>query len=107
MKHFMIRYTRSDATEAEWHRDIAAFIAALESDADLKGKIVYRCMKMRDQPDYIHLAAAVEEQAIKALQGKEFFQRYNEKTRAIAAGGVSVTPLEIVAETASFAATSI
>ena len=39
MKHFMIRYTRSSASEADWHRDIAGFIAALDGDPDLKGKI--------------------------------------------------------------------
>ena len=100
MKHFMIRYTRSSASEADWHRDIAAFIKALDDDPDLKGKISYRCMKLRDAPDYVHLAAAADEQAVKALQGKEFFKRYTEKTREVSGGGVTVTPVEIIAETA-------
>jgi hypothetical protein len=53
-------------------------------------------------PHY-HLAAAVDEQAIKALQQCEFFKRYTEKTRLIAGGEVSVSPLEIIAETAPLA----
>ena len=100
MKHFMIRYTRSSGDEADWHRDIAGFIAALDGDPDLNGRISYRCMKLRDAPDYIHLAAAADEAAVKTLQGKEFFKRYTEKTREVSGGGVTVTPIEIIAETA-------
>jgi hypothetical protein len=100
MKHFMIRYTRSNGTEQDWHRDIAEFIAALDGDPDLKGKISYRCMKLRDDLSYTHLAAAADEQAIKALQSKDFFKRYTEKTRLVAGGEVTVTPIEIIAETA-------
>ena len=36
MKHFLIKYTRTNGSEEDWHRDIAAFIAALDSDPDLK-----------------------------------------------------------------------
>jgi hypothetical protein len=99
MKHFLIRYTRIDGSEEAWHRDIAAFIAALDNDPDLKGKIVYRCMKLRDEPRYYHFAAAADEQTIKALQQREFFKRYTEQTRLVAGGEVSVSPLEIIAET--------
>ncbi len=99
MKHFMIRYTRNGA-EADWHRDIAGFIAALDGDPDLKGGIGYRCMKLQGTPDYIHLAAAADEDAVKTLQGKEFFKRYTEKTREVSGASVTVTPIEIVAETA-------
>ena len=84
--------------ESDWHRDIAGFIAALDGDPDLKDRISYRCLKLRDAPDYIHLAAA-DEQAVKTLQGKEFFKRYTEKTREISGGAVTVTPIEIIAET--------
>jgi hypothetical protein len=100
MKHFMIRYTRSNSAEEEWHRDIAEFIAAIDADPDLRGKITYRCMKMRDDLNYYHLAAAADEQAIKALQSRDFFKCYTEKTRLVAGGEVMVTPMEIIAETA-------
>jgi hypothetical protein len=99
MKHFLIRYTRVNGSEQAWHQDIAAFISALDDDPDLKGKIVYRCMKVRDDSHYYHLAAAVDEQAIKALHQRAFFKRYTEQTRLVAGGEVSVTPLEIIAET--------
>ncbi|SRR5258708_5413808 len=100
MKHFLIKYTRTSGSEEAWHQDIAAFIAALDSDPDLKGKIIYRCMKVRDDSSYYHLAAAVDEQAIQALSQREFFKRYTEKTRLVAGGEVSVSSLEIIAETA-------
>lgn len=100
MKHFMIRYTRNNGAEQDWHRDIAEFISQLDGDPDLKGKITYRCMKMRDDPSYTHLAAAADEQAIKTLQSKDFFKRYTEKTRLVAGGDVVVAPMEIIAETA-------
>jgi hypothetical protein len=101
MKHFLISYTRTGESEEAWHKDIAALIAELDNDPDLKGKISYRCMKVRDAASYYHLATASDEQAIKALQQRDFFKRYTEKTRLVAGGEVSVSPLEIIAETAA------
>ena len=100
MKHFMIRYTRSNGTEADWHRDIAEFIANLDSDPVLRGRISYRCMKNAKDSDYYHLARAADEQAPKDLQQRDWFKRYTEKTRLVAGGEVEVLPLEIIAETA-------
>jgi hypothetical protein len=62
MKYFPIRYRLANGTETEWHQDIARFISALDDDPDLKGKISYRCMKMRDDSAYYHLAAAADDQ---------------------------------------------
>jgi len=76
------------------------FIAALNNDPELKGKITYRCMKNRDDASYYHLAAAADEQAIKTLQQRDFFKHYTEKTRQVAGGEVVVTPIELIAETA-------
>ena len=76
MKHFLIRYRLQNATPETWHKDVAEFIAALDGDPALKGKISYRCMKIRDSADYLHLATAADEQAVKALQQSAFFSRY-------------------------------
>ena len=100
MKHFMIKYRRQNASEDAWHKDVADFIAALDADPALRGKITYRCMKSREGSDYYHLATAADDQAIKALQQSPFFARYTEKTRQVAGGAVEVMPLEIIAETA-------
>ena len=66
---------------------------------DLRGRIAYRCMKGREGPDYYHLASAVDDQAIKSLQEREFFKRYTAKTKSVAGGTVEVVPLEMIAET--------
>lgn len=100
MKHFMIKYQFANGTAEEWHREVARFIAALDGDPDLKGKIRYRVMKNRDDSGYFHLAAAAEEAAVKTLQSRDFFKHYTEKTRAVAGGEVTVTPIELIAETA-------
>ena len=99
MKHFLIRYRLQNATPETWHKEVADFIAALDGDPVLKGKISYRCMKIRDSADYLHLATAADEQAVKALQQSAFFSRYTEKTKQAAGGNVEVLPLEIIAET--------
>ena len=99
MKYFMIKYRRTSGNEADWHQDIANFIAALNSDPAVKGRISYRCLKRKDGIDYFHIAGAADDQAVKALQQSAFFPRYNEQTRQIAGGEVEVIPLETVAET--------
>jgi len=99
MKHFLIKYQLRNGVKEEWHRDIAAFISALEADPVLKGRIAYRCMKSGDGADYYHLAAAADERAIKDLQEREFFKRYTERTKEVGGGVVEVLPLEIIAAT--------
>jgi hypothetical protein len=100
MKHFMIKYQFAHGAADEWHREIGRFIAALDADPELKGKITYRCMKNRDDSSYCHLASAADDQAVKALQQRDFFKHYTEKTRQVAGGEVVVTPIELIAETA-------
>jgi hypothetical protein len=101
MKSFLIRYRLQNASPEAWHKDVAEFIAALDGDPALQGKISYRCMKIGNSADYMHIATAVDDQAVKALQQSAFFSSYAEKTRKVAAGAVDVVPLEIVAETKS------
>jgi hypothetical protein len=103
MKHFMIRYQFANGTTQDWHLEIRRFISALNNDPDLKGKITYRCMKNRDDSSYYHLATAADDQAVKTLQQRDFFKHYTEKTRQVAGGEVVVTPIELIAETASTA----
>ncbi|HTA99117.1 MAG TPA: hypothetical protein VK804_01455 [Bradyrhizobium sp.] len=102
MKHFMIKYQFANGTPEEWHREVARFITALDTDPELKGKISYRVMKNRDNASYFHLAAAADEAAVKALQSRDFFKHYTERTRQAASGGeVTVTPIEVIGATAS------
>ncbi len=100
MKQFLIRYSLKNGSAEEWHADIAQFIAAIEDDPELHGAISYRCMKRKDGADYYHLATPRDEAAVKALQSRDFFKRYNERARAVAGGEVEVIPLEHVAATA-------
>jgi hypothetical protein len=97
MKHFLIKYRLQNGSQDTWHQDITEFISALDGDPALQGKISYRCMKSGS--DYYHLATAMDDQAIKALQARAFFSRYTEKTKLVAGGAVDVLPLEIIAET--------
>jgi hypothetical protein len=99
MKYFMIKYQFKGGSEEEWHREIGRFVAALESDPVLKGKISYRSTKHKGGTDYYHLAAAADEQAVKALEDRDFFSRFKEQTKIASGGGVEVLPLEIIAET--------
>lgn len=100
MKHFMIKYQFANGTTEEWHREIGRFISALDNDVELRGRIIYRCLKNRDDSSYFHLASAADESAVKTLQGRDFFKHYTEKTRQVAGGDVVVTPIEWIAETA-------
>ncbi len=100
MKYNMIRYQFANGTPEDWHREVARFIAALDGDPELKGKIGYRVMKNRDDSSYYHIATVVDEAAVKTLQSREFFRAYQAKTRSVAADGqVTVTPIEVIAET--------
>ena len=98
MKQFLIKYRLKNGSEPQWHADIARFIAALDADPALKG-ITYRCMKHRGGTDYYHLATAADDEAVKALQSRDFFSRYTEQTKHTAGGEVEVLPLDVVAET--------
>ena len=101
MKYNMIRYQFANGTPEDWHGEVARFIAALDGDPELKGKIGYRVMKNRDDSSYYHIASVADDAAVKILQSREFFKVYQAKTRSVAADGqVTVTPIEVIAETA-------
>ena len=101
MKRFLITYSHraENGSVEDWHRHVKEFIAAVENDAALKGRITYSCMKAKEGSAYYHLAEAADDDAIKALQQNDWFKRYTEETKRVAGGEVLVTPLEIIAET--------
>jgi hypothetical protein len=103
MKHFLIKYRFQNGSPEDWHREIKRFIAALDSDPLCAGKIAYRCMKAGDGSGYYHLASVADEETSKAVQSRDFFAAYKEKTHHYAGGAVEVLPLEIIAETATVA----
>ena len=100
MKQFLIKYRFQNGSQETWHGDIAEFIAALDSDPELRGRIGYRCFRGRDGTDYYHLASPKDEQAPKILQSRAFFSDYTAKTRHASNNAVEVVPLEVIAETA-------
>jgi hypothetical protein len=101
MKRFLIQYTyRLEAGSVEdWHRHVREFIAAIENEPTLKGRIGYRCMRVKDSPNYFHIAEARDDDAANALQKHAFFKSYTEETKRVAGGTVTVSPLETIAET--------
>ncbi|EJN13214.1 hypothetical protein PMI42_03457 [Bradyrhizobium sp. YR681] len=100
MKHFMIRYEFRNGSTEEWHREIGRFIKAIDNDPELKGRLSYRCLKNRDDGQYFHLASVTDDAAQKTLQSREFFRQYQEMTRKVAGGEVTVTPIEMIDATA-------
>ena len=102
MKHFLIKYQFKDGSPEAWREEIQRFIAAVEADQALNGRIAYRCMKAENgSGEYYHLAAAADEEAAKALQQRDFFKRYTEETKRVSGGTVEVLPLAIIAETSA------
>jgi hypothetical protein len=99
MNHFLITYRFANGSRDEWHREIEQFIAALETDPVLGGKISYRSLKSKEGSAYYHLAAAEDDAAAKALGETAFFARYTERSDAVSGGTVEVVPLELVAQT--------
>ena len=101
MKRFLIRYNFSlddDSVDA-WHVHVATFIAEIEKDPALQGRLSYRCLKVRGGKEYLHLAEPADDEAIEVLQGREYFKRYTEETKRVSGGTVEVSPLEAIAET--------
>ena len=103
MKRFLITYSREKATEEEWHARVAQFIREIESDAELKGKVLYTVMKAKDGTSYYHLAEVLDEQAVQILQAREFFKAYAAATKRTGDDKVTVTPIETVAATSRVA----
>jgi hypothetical protein len=102
MKHFLIKYRFKEGSESAWREHIGRFIAAIEGDATLNGRITYRCMKADNgSSEYYHLAATADDEAGKALQSRDFFKAYTEETKRVSGGTVEVLRLAIIAETAA------
>jgi molybdopterin/thiamine biosynthesis adenylyltransferase len=78
MKQFLIKYRRTNGSTEDWHREIGTFIAAIDSDPALKGKVGYRCLKARDGEDYFHIATVHDDSGRVALQERADAQRLDE-----------------------------
>ena len=101
MKHFIIKYQFKSGTPEAWHEEIGRFIRAINDDPELRGRLSYRCMKNRDDGNYFHLASVVDDRTQKTLQSRDFFKHYTEMTRKVAGGEVTVTPIELIDQTAA------
>jgi hypothetical protein len=102
MKHFLIKYRFKDGSPEAWRDEIERFIAAVEADEILNGRIAYRCMKADNgSGEYYHLAATADDEAAKALQSRNFFKLYSAETKRVSGGTVEVLPLTIIAETSA------
>jgi len=99
MKHFMIRYGFRNGATGAWHQEIGRFVKAIDRDPELEGRIAYRVLKNRDDGSYFHLASVADEAAQKTLQSRDFFKAYQEMTRKVAGGEVTVTPIEWIGQT--------
>jgi hypothetical protein len=99
MKQFLISYRLQDGMEDQRRAEIGAFIAAIDADPALRGRLAYRCLKVSGRPEYYHIATAADDATVKALQSREFFTRYTGQTDRLADGEVTVSPLELIAET--------
>lgn len=100
MPQSIIAYTFKTGSEDEWRSSITTMVGQMNADPDLKGRIAYRVLKERAGQRYWHIASAVDDAALKALQGKDFFRDYQAATRAASGGTVEVIATETVAETA-------
>jgi hypothetical protein len=102
VKHFLIKYRFQDGSPDKWRDEIKRFIAAVEADGTLNGRISYRCMKADNgSNEYYHLAASSDDEASKALQSRDFFRAYTAETKRVSGGTVEVLPLAIIAETSA------
>ena len=101
MNQFLIKYRHTNGTTEDWHKEIARFIAGIDGDPALKGKVGYRCLKARDGEDYFHIATVHDDSGRVALQKRAFFKHYTEVTRTVSGGTLEVLPLETIAETAA------
>jgi hypothetical protein len=101
MKRFLIEYTFSvDPSQADaWHREVAAFIANIDADPELRGKLRYRCMKAKTGSRYVHIAEPADDETVQALNRREWFQRYTAETKRVAGDTLTVSGLETLAET--------
>jgi hypothetical protein len=99
MKQFLIKYRRTNGSTEDWHGEIAKFIAGIDADPALTGKVGYRCMKARDGEDYFHIATVHDDSGRVALQERAFFKHYTEATKSVSGGSLEVLPLETIAET--------
>jgi hypothetical protein len=99
MKHFLIKYTFKNGPREAWHAEIARFISALENDPKLRGRIAYRCMKVREADEYYHFATVLDDAAPGDLGEADFFKHYTDASDNASGGTLEVLPLEVVAET--------
>ena len=83
MKHFLIKYRFKDGSPEAWRGEIERFIAAVEADTTLNGRIAYRCMKADNgSGEYYHLAATTGRRSVEGAAAARFLQAVHGRDQA-------------------------
>jgi hypothetical protein len=101
MKRFVITYTHrpESGSVEEWHQRVQGFISALDGDPELRGRINYRCLKVKDRADYFHFVEALDDEVPDVLATRAWFKAYTAETKRVSGGEVQVLSVETIAET--------
>jgi len=86
MKQFLIKYQLKVGTEEQRRDEMVAFIAAMNGDPAVKGRISYRCMKVPGKPDYWHIVTAEDDASIVAMGGSGIESQPTRATEAAVRG---------------------
>lgn len=92
MHGISIRY-EYDGDESEWEAVISAFIAAVNSDAELSGRFHYVVNKAKEGNGRVHWGSWDRPETVALLQSREYFKTFSAKLKELAGDTLSPMPV--------------
>jgi hypothetical protein len=79
--------------EAAWKKATSDFIAAIDSDKEIAGRLHYRVNKARDGNRRVHWGWWDSPETVAKMQSRDYFKTFSAKVREMAGGTLSSTQI--------------
>ncbi len=86
--------------EAVWQKTIADFIAAIDTDAEVAGRLHYRVNKAREGNRRVHWGWWDKPETVAKMQSRDYFKTFSAKLREMAGDTLTTIPVTRHGETA-------
>lgn len=99
MMHGITLQYEFDGDEAVWDAAVAAFVQAIDADAEIAGRFTYRVTKANEGNRRIHWGQWDVPETVQTLQSRDYFKTFANALQDLTGGGLIPTPVTVLHRT--------
>ena len=101
MRSITISY-KFGGPEGEWRKMVGDFIAAIDGDPEVAGKITYQVATADDRETRIHWGRWDNQDTLRTMQSRDYFKTFAERLRELTGGQQNVMASDVILKTSGW-----